>query len=109
MVPGERFELPTNGLQNRCSTTELTRLFGGLARLSKLFAPILSLNPLAQAYRKANGPCAYAEAVLRSVGCYLPSVLFSVFPTEPVFTSTPVFAPALASPAGVCAPTLAPV
>src|SRR6516162_5328118 len=25
MVPGERFELPTNGLQNRCSTTELTR------------------------------------------------------------------------------------
>jgi hypothetical protein len=25
-VPGERFELPTNGLQNRCSTTELTRL-----------------------------------------------------------------------------------
>src|SRR5262249_68941 len=23
--PGERFELPTNGLQNRCSTTELTR------------------------------------------------------------------------------------
>ena len=27
MVPGERFELPTNGLQNRCSTAELTRLF----------------------------------------------------------------------------------
>jgi hypothetical protein len=26
LVPGERFELPTNGLQNRCSTTELTRL-----------------------------------------------------------------------------------
>ena len=25
VVPGERFELPTNGLQNRCSTTELTR------------------------------------------------------------------------------------
>jgi hypothetical protein len=24
-VPGERFELPTNGLQNRCSATELTR------------------------------------------------------------------------------------
>src|SRR5690242_19680325 len=24
-VPGEIFELPTNGLQNRCSTTELTR------------------------------------------------------------------------------------
>jgi hypothetical protein len=28
-VPGERFELPTNGLQNRCSTTELTRLAVG--------------------------------------------------------------------------------
>src|SRR5262249_8994708 len=27
-VPGERFELPTNGLQNRCSTTELTRRIG---------------------------------------------------------------------------------
>ena len=25
VVPGERIELPTNGLQNRCSTTELTR------------------------------------------------------------------------------------
>ena len=24
-VPDERFELPTNGLQNRCSTAELTR------------------------------------------------------------------------------------
>jgi hypothetical protein len=28
LVPGERFELPTNGLQNRCSTTELTRQNG---------------------------------------------------------------------------------
>jgi hypothetical protein len=25
LVPGERIELPTNGLQNRCSTAELTR------------------------------------------------------------------------------------
>jgi hypothetical protein len=25
LVPAERFELPTNGLQNRCSTTELCR------------------------------------------------------------------------------------
>jgi hypothetical protein len=25
LVPGEGFEPPTNGLQNRCSTTELTR------------------------------------------------------------------------------------
>jgi hypothetical protein len=30
-VPGERFELPTNGLQNRCSTTELTRQVNDLA------------------------------------------------------------------------------
>jgi hypothetical protein len=30
MVPGERIELPTNGLQNRCSTAELTRLFKDL-------------------------------------------------------------------------------
>jgi hypothetical protein len=27
MVPGERIELPTNGLQNRCSTAELTRQY----------------------------------------------------------------------------------
>ena len=27
LVPDERFELPTNGLQNRCSTTELIRQF----------------------------------------------------------------------------------
>ena len=33
-VPGERFELPTNGLQNRCSTTELTRLAAGMGPLS---------------------------------------------------------------------------
>jgi hypothetical protein len=32
LVPGERFELPTNGLQNRCSTTELTRLFSSIYR-----------------------------------------------------------------------------
>src|SRR6059058_2170059 len=25
LLPAERFELPTNGLQNRCSTTELSR------------------------------------------------------------------------------------
>jgi hypothetical protein len=31
LVPGERIELPTNGLQNRCSTAELTRRFNGLA------------------------------------------------------------------------------
>jgi hypothetical protein len=30
LVPGERFELPTNGLQNRCSTTELCRHFNNL-------------------------------------------------------------------------------
>jgi hypothetical protein len=28
LVPGERIELPTNGLQNRCSTAELTRQVG---------------------------------------------------------------------------------
>ena len=32
MVPGERIELPTNGLQNRCSTAELTRQVGGVFR-----------------------------------------------------------------------------
>jgi len=34
LVPGERIELPTNGLQNRCSTAELTRLPYSPERLS---------------------------------------------------------------------------
>ncbi len=29
-MPGERIELPTNGLQNRCSTAELTRQINDL-------------------------------------------------------------------------------
>src|SRR4029077_1554771 len=29
LVPGERIELPTNGLQNRCSTSSLCRFTGG--------------------------------------------------------------------------------
>jgi hypothetical protein len=37
VVPGERFELPTNGLQNRCSTTELTRLQSEKAIISMRF------------------------------------------------------------------------
>jgi hypothetical protein len=44
LVPGERIELPTNGLQNRCSTAELTRLANAFRCLrfgAKLFAPIL--------------------------------------------------------------------
>jgi hypothetical protein len=39
MVPGERIELPTNGLQNRCSTAELTRLFNDLAFSGHNWAP----------------------------------------------------------------------
>jgi hypothetical protein len=34
LVPGERIELPTNGLQNRCSTAELTRHIEDLASAS---------------------------------------------------------------------------
>jgi hypothetical protein len=44
LVPGERIELPTNGLQNRCSTAELTRLannFSALVFDVGFFAPIL--------------------------------------------------------------------
>jgi hypothetical protein len=37
LVPGERIELPTNGLQNRCSTAELTRL--GLRAISVAPSP----------------------------------------------------------------------
>src|SRR5215510_7816428 len=34
LVPGERFELPTNGLQKCCSTTELTRQINELQNRS---------------------------------------------------------------------------
>src|SRR5262245_29862626 len=51
LVPGERFELPTNGLQNRCSTTELTRQINGLSgvypRFATLLLPFVSVGPLA--------------------------------------------------------------
>ena len=40
LVPGERIELPTNGLQNRCSTAELTRL-----RLKQLSALLRCHKP----------------------------------------------------------------
>jgi hypothetical protein len=35
LVPGERIELPTNGLQNRCSTAELTRQASDLSAFSR--------------------------------------------------------------------------
>jgi hypothetical protein len=35
-VPGERIELPTNGLQNRCSTAELTRQVNVLVQFYSL-------------------------------------------------------------------------
>jgi hypothetical protein len=43
VVPGERIELPTNGLQNRCSTAELTRLGGDLAISGLAWPPKPSL------------------------------------------------------------------
>jgi hypothetical protein len=50
VVPGERIELPTNGLQNRCSTAELTRLFNDLdatdpPRGATLEQHFISLSP----------------------------------------------------------------
>ena len=41
LVPGERFELPTNGLQNRCSTAELTRQINGLDGGAKVVSQCL--------------------------------------------------------------------
>ena len=39
MVPGERIELPTNGLQNRCSTAELTRLARHIIQIDRIVDP----------------------------------------------------------------------
>jgi hypothetical protein len=36
LVPGDGFEPPTNGLQNRCSTTELTRRLSDECGASRL-------------------------------------------------------------------------
>jgi hypothetical protein len=47
LVPGERIELPTNGLQNRCSTAELTRLPGENSYVSKTFASMGHASPMA--------------------------------------------------------------
>ena len=50
-MPGERIELPTNGLQNRCSTAELTRhilnLFSYLRGLVSAAKPPFATNLLA--------------------------------------------------------------
>ena len=49
-MPGERIELPTNGLQNRCSTAELTRhildLFSYLRGLVSAAKPPFATNLL---------------------------------------------------------------
>src|SRR5215471_2764194 len=44
LVPGERFELPTNGLQNRCSTTELTRQINDLQDRSEAWLPLVAVS-----------------------------------------------------------------
>src|ERR1700736_3822773 len=44
VVPGERFEIPTKGLQNRSSTTELTRQINDLAP-SRYFLGTKNVNP----------------------------------------------------------------
>ena len=49
LVPGERFELPTNGLQNRCSTTELTRQINDLQDRSEAW-----LQPVAVSSRNSR-------------------------------------------------------
>src|SRR5262244_2978039 len=43
-VPGERFELPTNGLQNRCSTTELTRQINDLQDRSEAWLQLVAVS-----------------------------------------------------------------
>src|SRR6516164_6481584 len=53
LVPGERFELPTNGLQNRCSTTELTRQINGLGVSGSLLQSACSHG---SAKRATSGP-----------------------------------------------------
>jgi hypothetical protein len=47
LVPGRGFEPLTNGLQNRCSTTELTRLYWGFSlSLPEFASGLLAKIPL---------------------------------------------------------------
>jgi hypothetical protein len=55
-VPGERIELPTNGLQNRCSTAELTRLLSENAYVSEAFTS-MTVFLLHRTYRETTDRC----------------------------------------------------
>jgi hypothetical protein len=54
-VPGAGFEPATNGLQNRCSTTELTRHFFNIH--NGLFAPMLSSILVFATLCATQSPC----------------------------------------------------
>jgi hypothetical protein len=51
MVPGEGFEPPTFGLQNRCTATVLTRLF----RVARCFGSRIALYRIAESDVEAAG------------------------------------------------------
>jgi hypothetical protein len=57
MVPGEGFEPPTFGLQNRCTTTVLTRQINGLGKLIvRRLRRVRSNSPLARRLVAASAP-----------------------------------------------------
>src|SRR5580692_3028889 len=72
-LPAERFELPTNGLQNRCSTTELSRHFKDLSGKGCLAALLSALQ---------------ADMAIRppSTGLFYRTAPISMMPTESLFT-----------------------
>ena len=83
MVPGERIELPTNGLQNRCSTAELTRQINHLAtskyRLgTKIQSPMVHGVLIAGLWEQVIGNRAGRNWV-----CILRRLVFQAIRSEP--------------------------
>jgi hypothetical protein len=75
LVPGERIELPTNGLQNRCSTAELTRPKLFLLQFSK--APKnKSRSLLPNCYRMPSGRFFRATASASSTSAAASACMF---------------------------------
>jgi hypothetical protein len=69
LVPGERIELPTNGLQNRCSTAELTRPRQDRWYLLPIRNVCKSLGRPSQGRPKEMSPKEEAPAAMRAGAC----------------------------------------
>ena len=92
MVPGERIELPTNGLQNRCSTAELTRQIAHsqvLRHLPRRTLEDTAINP--QRHRRVmpapRGNRMHRHAAIQQEGFCVPRRSWNRNPGKPGFAA----------------------